>query len=265
VFSFGSNANGRTGRNTTSGFTGIATAINTSNLGGRLITQVAAGNSHSLLLAEDGTVFSFGQNEFGETGLGTDAGNTLIATPIDTSNLGGRTITQVAAGSALSLLLADDGTVFSFGTNANGRTGLNTDTGLTLVATPIDATNLAGMVVTQISAGGAFSLLLAEPGEILSTPALEPATLLGSIRPNPTPGSARIAFTLAESGPVRLRVYDLSGKLVRTLEDAIRPAGAHETTWDGADDTGQPAGAGLFFVKLETAEAVSTRKLVRLR
>ena len=57
------------------------------------ITQAAAGYLHSLLLADDGTVFSFGLNEDGRTGLGTTSGNTLIATPIDTTNLTGKTIT----------------------------------------------------------------------------------------------------------------------------------------------------------------------------
>jgi hypothetical protein len=42
------------------------------------------------------------------------AGTTWIATPIDTTNLNGRKITQVAAGEQFSLLLADDGSVFSF-------------------------------------------------------------------------------------------------------------------------------------------------------
>jgi alpha-tubulin suppressor-like RCC1 family protein len=168
VFSFGPNANGQTGLGTTSGNTLVATPIDASNLGGRKITQVAAGGAHSLLLAEDGSVFSFGSNEFGQTGLGTSSGNQPLAMPIDASNLGGRKITQVAAGYSVSLLLAEDGSVFSFGANSLGRTGLETDSGNTLVATPIDASNLGGRKVTQVAAGGAHGLLLADDGSVFS-------------------------------------------------------------------------------------------------
>lgn len=167
VLSFGANFYGRTGLGTTSGSTVVATPIDTTNLAGRTIVRVAAGGWHSLVLADDGTVFSFGNNSFGQTGLGT-SGDTLIATPIDTSNLAGKRITQVAAGVDFSLLLADDGTVFSFGSNSNGRTGLGTATGNTLIATPIDMTNLAERRITQVAAGFEHSLLLADDGTVFS-------------------------------------------------------------------------------------------------
>ncbi len=177
VFSFGDNYYGQTGLNTTNGNTPIATPINTTNLTGKTITQIAAGGNYSLLLASDGTVFSFGSNEYGQTGLNTASGNTLIATPINTANLADKTITQIAAGGDHSLLLASDGTVFSFGLNGweypfwtyiGGQTGLNSDWGNTLIATPIVTTNLAGKTITQIAAGDDHSLLLASDGTVFS-------------------------------------------------------------------------------------------------
>jgi alpha-tubulin suppressor-like RCC1 family protein len=97
----------------------------------------------------------------GTTGQGTSLGNTLVPTPIVTTNFGNRKIVQIDAEGELSLLLADDGTVFSFGSNFAGQTGLGLTTGATLVATPIDTTNLTGRRVTSISAGVAYGLLLA--------------------------------------------------------------------------------------------------------
>ena len=67
-------------------------------------------------------------------------------------------------------MLADDGTVFSFGSNFAGQTGLGLTTGATLVPTPINTTNLTGLRVTSISAGVAYGLLLA-------TTVPEPASL----------------------------------------------------------------------------------------
>ncbi len=168
VFTFGHNGNGMTGLGTASGSTLIATPIDTTNLGGRAIAQVATGSNHSLLLAEDGTVFGFGMDLQGRTGLGNSGGRTTIATPIVTTNLGGRAITQIAAGFSHSLLLADDGTVFSFGNNAGGKTGLGLINGETLIATPIDTSNLGGRAITQIAAGDSHSLLLADDGTVFS-------------------------------------------------------------------------------------------------
>ena len=166
--SFGANFPGITGLGTADGSTLIATPIDTTNLAGKTIKQVAAGEDHSLLLAADGTVFAFGSNALGETGLGITSGNTLVATPINTTNLTGKRITQVAAGVEYSLLLADDGTVFSFGFNGAGRTGLGTAVGNTSVATPIDMSNLAGKWITQVAAGRDHSLLLAGDGTVFA-------------------------------------------------------------------------------------------------
>jgi alpha-tubulin suppressor-like RCC1 family protein len=168
VFSFGSNDHGRTGRDTSSGETTVATMIDTRNLGGRSIVQVSAGFFHSLLLADDGTVFSFGWNSSGRTGLGTTSGNTTVATLIDTSNLSDRSIVQVDAGALHSLVLADDGSVFSFGSNLSGRTGLGTSSGETLIATMIDTRHLDGRSITQVSGTDSHNLLLAEDGSVFS-------------------------------------------------------------------------------------------------
>lgn len=108
-------------------------------------------------------VFSFGDNSTGQTGLDTIFHTTPVATPIDTSNLNDMRITQVSAGNRHSLLLAEKGSVFSFGTNQQGVTGLGSFIGDTMVATPIITTNLGGMRVSQLTAGGNHSLLIAVP------------------------------------------------------------------------------------------------------
>jgi alpha-tubulin suppressor-like RCC1 family protein len=164
VFSFGRNHFGQLGLGSVGGTSSIATPIDATNLGGRKITQVAAGEWYGLLLADDGSVFSMGYNDYGRTGLGVASAETPIATPINATNLGSRKITQVAAGADFSLLLADDGSVFSFGSNAAGRLGQGTAGGFTSIATAIDVTNLGGRKITQIAAGSAHSLLLADDG-----------------------------------------------------------------------------------------------------
>ncbi len=204
VFSFGGNTNGQTGLGTTIGDTLVATPINTSNLGALRITQVDAGGSNSLLMAEDGSVFSFGTNANGRTGQGTTIGDTLVATPIDTSYLGSLKITQLAAGSSHCLLLAEDGSVFSFGSNANGRTGLGTTIGDTLVATPIDTSYLGGLKITQVAAGRDHSLLLTEDGSVFSFGINTSGAVLGRI------GSAIVAMPIDTTNLVGKVVTDIS-------------------------------------------------------
>jgi hypothetical protein len=126
---------------------------------------------------------SFGGNGSGQTGLGTTTGNTLVATPIVRSYLGELAVTQVAAGGTHSLLLAEDGSVFSFGSNSDGETGLGTISHNTLVATPIDASNLGGPGAKQVAAGYHHSLLIGvpEPGALALAGAAALA-LVGCVR-----------------------------------------------------------------------------------
>lgn len=191
VFSFGESDYGETGLGTTTGYASIATPVVTTNLGERPIKQVDAGHSVSLLLADDGSVFSFGNNTTGQLGQGTTDGTVAIPTPIVGTNLGGRKTMQMSAGLWHSLLLADDGSVFSMGTNGSGQTGLGTTRGNASIATPIDATNLAGRKITQVAAGDRFSLLLADDGSVFSFGANNAGQLgLG------TPGDRSVAMPI---------------------------------------------------------------------
>ena len=79
----------------------------------------------------------------------------------------------------------------------------------------------------------------------------------------------RVPFSLpaaADAGErVRLGVYDLGGRRVKSLVDGTLGAGPHEVMWDGLDDAGRPVGAGLYFTRLELAGRSVTRKLTRVR
>jgi hypothetical protein len=65
--------------------------------------------------------------------------------------------------------------------------------------------------------------------------------------------------------PVVLRIYEFSGRLVRTLVATARPPGTYNVTWDGQDDAGRDAPAGIYFVRMKLGDTVGTRKALRLR
>ncbi|MEO5617242.1 MAG: FlgD immunoglobulin-like domain containing protein [Candidatus Eisenbacteria bacterium] len=58
-------------------------------------------------------------------------------------------------------------------------------------------------------------------------------------------------------------VHDLLGRHIRTLALGAVPAGTHSLRWDGHSDSGVPAGAGIYFVKLRTPRAEAFARVVR--
>lgn len=85
-------------------------------------------------------------------------------------------------------------------------------------------------------------------------------------RPNPFGAVTRVHFSLTRRSPVVLRVFDLSGRAVRTLLQAVTlEPGAHEATWDGLDDAGVRLGSGLYFLRIETGETSRVERVLLVR
>ncbi len=101
-------------------------------------------------------------------------------------------------------------------------------------------------------------------GEIgTTTPAF--VTSLSHAFPNPMNPTATIRFTIGTPGRVMLRVFDVSGRAVRTLVDENRDVGEHTAIWDGRNDRGEKVASGVFFYKLEAPGYKSAKKIVILQ
>lgn len=84
--------------------------------------------------------------------------------------------------------------------------------------------------------------------------------------PNPFNPSTEISFTVPEGGAsVTLRIYDVTGKLVRTLVDGHEPAGTRTVTWAGRNDQGQPVASGTYFYQLTSPKFSERKKMVLLK
>jgi flagellar hook assembly protein FlgD len=95
-------------------------------------------------------------------------------------------------------------------------------------------------------------------------PAREGTIRLDS-KPNPFNPLTTIAFSLPASAHASLRIYDISGRLVRSLLDEVRPSGVTEVDWNGADNAGQGVASGTYFVRLSVDGKHSTRALSLVR
>jgi hypothetical protein len=83
--------------------------------------------------------------------------------------------------------------------------------------------------------------------------------------PNPLVGRATIAFELPEARTTRLRIYDVSGRLVRSLFDGVAAPGRHAEVWDGNDAGGRKVSTGVYFVRLESGVDVARSRIAVLR
>lgn len=88
---------------------------------------------------------------------------------------------------------------------------------------------------------------------------------LAQNQPNPFNAATEVRFSLDRPGDVRLRIYDLSGRLVRTLLDGERPAGSHAVMWHGRDDAGRNAPSGTYVYRLEHARGFESKRMTLLK
>jgi FlgD Ig-like domain len=89
--------------------------------------------------------------------------------------------------------------------------------------------------------------------------------VLKSARPSPFRESTELGFALDHAGHVELAIYDLAGRRVRTLFSGDLPGGSFSERWDGRDQTGIAAPAGVYFARIELDGTGDWRRLVRIR
>ena len=131
-----------------------------------VIKQVVAGGYHTMILADDGTVFACGDNYFGQLGLGPVG--PMATFTLVTSLPENVVVAQIVAGRNHTMILVEDGTVFACGGNGDGQLGLgDNDNRDTFTAVP-DLPE--GVVAKQVIAGanGAHTMILANDGTMFA-------------------------------------------------------------------------------------------------
>ncbi len=97
--------------------------------------------------------------------------------------------------------------------------------------------------------------------------AVSPArqNFLADARPNPFNPTTAIGYTMVAAGVAEIVVYDVRGRLVRTLVSGRVSAGYNEVVWDGRDDSGNRVASGVYLYQLRAGNVVETKKMVMLK
>ncbi len=166
LYTWGFNGQGQLGNGTNTS-SDIPVAVDmTGVLNGKTILAIAAGNYHGMALASDGTVYTWGHNAEGELGNGSTTSSNVPVTVDMTGVLSGKFVTALAAGNTHSVVLANDGNMYSWGGNAHGVLGNNsTSPSLVPVAVVMNGA-LVGKTVTAISASYLHNLVIASDGKV---------------------------------------------------------------------------------------------------
>ena len=180
-------------------------------------------------------------------------------------------LTVALAGMSQVLLLENDGSGHFAAVRAPCGVGVNPKT---LIVADLDGNGGHDLATANAGAGTVSVLLdvsppasapnrisaLKRPRKLESEAA--PRFELAASRPNPARGEATIPFAIPRDGPVELRVYDVAGRMVRTLVHATLPAGEHEARWDGMTDGGMRASPGTYFYRLRAGDQRAARTLL---
>ncbi|MEI6851443.1 MAG: C25 family cysteine peptidase [Bacteroidota bacterium] len=88
---------------------------------------------------------------------------------------------------------------------------------------------------------------------------------LKNVFPNPFDQSITIHYSIPDQSNISLRIYDISGRLIKVLKDGKQSGGNYTVKWNGQDDKGNQVSEGMYFVKLNSDGFNQTMKLCKLK
>lgn len=136
---------------------------------------------------------------------------------------------------------------------------------------PVEVARFGGFGETQyfevnndtvylINSNGFFIIDFDYVTNIINTKSLPNKFVLSQNYPNPFNPTTKIKYQIPELSNVKLSVYDILGREVRTLVNEEKPAGSYEVEFNGTD-----LSSGIYFYRIETAKYSDTKKFVLLK
>ena len=168
VYAWGSNIYSALGSGT-SPYEQVPVAVDDSGmLAGKTITAVAAGDYFSLALADDGQMFAWGRNQYGQLGDNSQTDRSTAVAVNQAGVLSGKTVVAIAAGGGHCLALTSDGMVHAWGDGWGGQLGNNSTSRSSIPVTVDHSGAMAGKFIVAIAASGSRSMALASDGSVFA-------------------------------------------------------------------------------------------------
>lgn len=83
--------------------------------------------------------------------------------------------------------------------------------------------------------------------------------------PNPFNPTTCIEYDLAKSGGVEVKIYNVTGQLIRTFSQTCQAPGVYKVTWDGKNERGRPVSSGLYIYEVKFDDSVYQKKMMLLK
>ncbi|XP_050536005.1 probable E3 ubiquitin-protein ligase HERC4 isoform X1 [Daktulosphaira vitifoliae] len=135
------------------------------SLGSVFIVQISCGYRHCLALTNHGELYSWGSNEFGQLGLGSNITSINVSKPTLIKSLIGLPISFITCGGYHSFVISKSGAVYGWGKNTFGQLGLNNEINMSV---PVQLKTLRSIKVKYIAAGEDFSVFLTQDGGVFT-------------------------------------------------------------------------------------------------
>jgi hypothetical protein len=103
------------------------------------------------------------------------------------------------------------------------------------------------------------------PTDVPDTGPVVAGRMLQPNYPNPFNPSTSLVFQLDRAQEVTLAVYDAAGRRIALVADDVFQPGRHEKRWDGRDEQGRMAPAGVYFAQLRVGDAIESRKMALIK
>ncbi|MCX7985067.1 MAG: T9SS type A sorting domain-containing protein, partial [Bacteroidetes bacterium] len=204
---------------------------------GKRVISVSTGSAFTLALTSDGKVYSWGYGGYLGNSNYSQYGS---YTPVQVDTMGallGKKVVQIATGNEHSMVLTSDGKIITWGKNDSGQLGIGTkDNSLLPIEIPnFNLTNIQNDVIVK-------------------------SFMIYQNYPNPFNPATTIRYCLQSTTSVRLVVYDLLGREVKTLVNEVQQAGEYTVPFYA-----HGLSSGVYFYKIITPEFSEMKKMVLLK